>query len=255
MTSIISHRGNGFGHLENSLVALQKALASPHCDGIECDVRITKDKHFVLFHDDYLERISTGKGRVKDHTLTQLKRARLVDGSEITTLQEALLLFKMFKKKRIFIEIKDTGYEEHFASLLTQHDCTHCSIVSWNAQALARIHDTHPSIKTFLLYIPLPRLLWFLRLKRALANGAEHTLLLVNRSQRTQHNQPIIRAHSTPPQVRGLTGYSIPASCTSARLLEQCHARKKELVAFDVNTLSKVLGLDGIITDRPLLFR
>ena len=49
---IISHRGNGFGYLENSAEALIEAYMHPKSDGIEFDIQLTKDKIPVIFHDD-----------------------------------------------------------------------------------------------------------------------------------------------------------------------------------------------------------
>ena len=41
---------------------------------VETDVRFTKDKRLVLFHDHTLERTTDGTGPPSDHTLEELKQ-------------------------------------------------------------------------------------------------------------------------------------------------------------------------------------
>ena len=43
-------------------------------DGLECDVRLTRDGHLVCIHDSRLERTSDGRGRVSAATLDELER-------------------------------------------------------------------------------------------------------------------------------------------------------------------------------------
>jgi glycerophosphoryl diester phosphodiesterase len=47
---VISHRGNGFGHVENTLAAF-RAAARAGVDGVELDVRLTRDRVPVVAHD------------------------------------------------------------------------------------------------------------------------------------------------------------------------------------------------------------
>lgn len=63
---------------------------------IECDIRMTRDSVLVLMHDETLERTSTGKGKVADHTAEELKDLFLKDNEgnitkfRIPSLDEAL---------------------------------------------------------------------------------------------------------------------------------------------------------------------
>jgi glycerophosphoryl diester phosphodiesterase len=41
-------------------------------DGLECDVRLTRDGHLVCIHDGRLNRVSNGTGRVSRHVLAEL---------------------------------------------------------------------------------------------------------------------------------------------------------------------------------------
>ena len=52
MKKIFGHRGLPNSYPENTFLSLNKALEI--CDFVETDVRITKDKELILFHDSTL---------------------------------------------------------------------------------------------------------------------------------------------------------------------------------------------------------
>ena len=64
---IIAHRGDVTNAPENTISAFRKAL-DLGADGIELDVRLTKDEKLVVFHDRCLDRTSNGNGPVNHHT-------------------------------------------------------------------------------------------------------------------------------------------------------------------------------------------
>lgn len=53
----LAHRGDWRGAPENSLAAMQAALRVPACDGLEFDVRASKDGAAILLHDPTLRRV------------------------------------------------------------------------------------------------------------------------------------------------------------------------------------------------------
>lgn len=68
---VIGHRGAAGLAPENTLVGVEKAIEAK-VDGIEFDIRSTKDGKLVALHDSSLYRI-TGKNRyVSDLTLKKL---------------------------------------------------------------------------------------------------------------------------------------------------------------------------------------
>lgn len=62
---------------ENSIAAIEATGRAIPNAILELDAVLTKDGHLVLMHDETMERTTTGRGRVADLTLAQVKRARL----------------------------------------------------------------------------------------------------------------------------------------------------------------------------------
>ena len=69
---IIAHRGDVSGAPENTLPAFSGAYRRG-ADGIELDVRITRDKQLVVFHDRALKRIAGCRGLVSNATLDEVR--------------------------------------------------------------------------------------------------------------------------------------------------------------------------------------
>lgn len=69
---IIAHRGDLSSAPENTLPAFQRAYESG-ADGIELDVRLTRDDQLVVFHDRGLKRIGGARGLVTNTTLDEMR--------------------------------------------------------------------------------------------------------------------------------------------------------------------------------------
>ena len=69
---IIAHRGDVSNAPENTLSAFRSAYELG-ADGIELDVRLTRDEHLVVFHDRCLDRTSNGTGPVDHATLEEMR--------------------------------------------------------------------------------------------------------------------------------------------------------------------------------------
>lgn len=85
--NLIAHRGyhnNKKGIPENSVLAFKKAIDNNYL--IELDVRLTKDKKLVVFHDGNLKRVCGVNKRVKDLTYREVLKYNLFD----TTLKVPL---------------------------------------------------------------------------------------------------------------------------------------------------------------------
>jgi len=92
---VVAHRADWRNFPENSLPGIESAIAFG-VDMAEIDLHRTKDGHFVLMHDETVDRTTTGNGKVADLTLSQIRMLRLRDGLgmptpfTVPTLREAL---------------------------------------------------------------------------------------------------------------------------------------------------------------------
>ncbi|MBQ5318088.1 MAG: hypothetical protein J6K17_03225 [Oscillospiraceae bacterium] len=104
MKNIFAHRGLANKSFpENSLSAFNEAVFLRQ--GIELDVRITKDRIPVVFHDKTLKRMCGDKRRVSACTYDELSTLYLLGTEEkIPTLEEVLELVK--GKVPLLIEAK-----------------------------------------------------------------------------------------------------------------------------------------------------
>ena len=70
---IFAHRGASAHAPENTVEAIQ--LAEKHgAEGVEVDLKLTRDKRVIVFHDRMVNRTTNGKGSVKDFTLEEIKK-------------------------------------------------------------------------------------------------------------------------------------------------------------------------------------
>ncbi len=95
---ICAHRGAMETHPENTLAAFKEAVfLGAHM--IEFDVRLTKDGHLVILHDETVDRTTNGMGKISELTLHEVKqldagswKSEIFTGEKIPTLQEVLIV-------------------------------------------------------------------------------------------------------------------------------------------------------------------
>jgi glycerophosphoryl diester phosphodiesterase len=111
MVEVIGHRGASTEAPENTLAANNLAFQQK-ADGVEVDVRLTKDKQLVCMHDKSAFRTAGKRNLIKESTLKQLKsldvgkwKGKKWSGEAIPSLQE--VLSQMPLNKKIFIEVKE----------------------------------------------------------------------------------------------------------------------------------------------------
>ncbi|MBP5694991.1 MAG: hypothetical protein J6X03_06125 [Bacilli bacterium] len=100
----VAHRGYwNEDRTENGIPAFKAALENNIA--IELDVHLSKDNHLVVCHDENLLRTTGKEGIIEDLNLQEIKdNYRLLDGSEVPTLQEVLDLVN--EQVPIFLELK-----------------------------------------------------------------------------------------------------------------------------------------------------
>jgi glycerophosphoryl diester phosphodiesterase len=96
---IYAHRGASGEFAEGSQAAYLAAIEQG-CDGFECDVRLTKDKQIICYHDKDAKRLSNLDLKIADTNYDQLKKS-------INPLKlEQLLDLAVKSKKDLVIESK-----------------------------------------------------------------------------------------------------------------------------------------------------
>lgn len=87
---IAAHRGGHLRAPENSLAAIEEAVAEG-ADIVEIDIKVSADGVPFLMHDQTVTRTTGGEGDAEQLTYAQVRRLRLKDGQEPPpTLLEAL---------------------------------------------------------------------------------------------------------------------------------------------------------------------
>jgi glycerophosphoryl diester phosphodiesterase len=116
---VCAHRSFHTNAPENSLQSIKNAIQAK-IDIIEIDVRTTKDSVLVLMHDKDIDRITTGKGLIKNYTFSELQKFKLkmkdsITEDNIPLLEDAL---KMAKGKVIVnLDLKAVNYKQLYQML------------------------------------------------------------------------------------------------------------------------------------------
>lgn len=152
---LIAHRANNnHGFSENSKKAIISCLNTDYIDGIEIDVRITKDKKLILFHDPVIDFSSNRHGIVKHMNLIELEKNKYGKSEEpIATLEEVL---KIFNDKILLIELKEIGNDyidlvDEVVKLIKMYSNIHAYVCSFNFKLLIYLKNTYKDVKCGLI--------------------------------------------------------------------------------------------------------
>ena len=147
---VSAHRGGLQKNLpENCLATFENTLRRTFAV-LEVDPRYTKDGAIVLHHDARLERTTTGRGLVADHTLQELKQLRLKDPDgtvtehQIPTLDEALEWARgktilILDQKDVPVAARVKKIEEHKAE-------AYAMLIVYSFQEAQACHALNPNI-------------------------------------------------------------------------------------------------------------
>jgi glycerophosphoryl diester phosphodiesterase len=186
---VVAHRGASAHRAEHTLAAYELALQQG-ADGLECDVRLSRDGHLVCVHDRRVDRTSSGRGVVSTLNKDQLARLdfggwhdelpptadELMDeplplpsadrgGRGLLTLDDLLgMAAAVNPAARLFVETKHPVrygglVETKLVALLTRHglarprrraDST-VLMMSFSSLAVRRFREQAPTVPTVLL--------------------------------------------------------------------------------------------------------
>jgi len=154
---IIAHRGFSAAAPENTLAALAAALEAG-ADAVEFDLQIASDGVPVLFHDDTLDRTTSGRGPVSGRTAAELGTLDAgtwfgadFAGEPVPTLGEALDLLAPWGG-RIYPELKGVRHPEEVDRIVDEVDArgllarTVFIAMDWALLARARAHAPEAAV-------------------------------------------------------------------------------------------------------------
>lgn len=144
-----AHRGASEYCPENTLMSFYMGMQMG-ANGIETDVKITKDGVLVLFHDDTLERVTGKIGKVSDYTYSELSSFKVKKGDltdKIPTLEDFLSHFA-YRDITFAIELKDDNIEKEVGSLIYKYGIENKAIVTaFEIERIKNVLKYYPNLK------------------------------------------------------------------------------------------------------------
>jgi glycerophosphoryl diester phosphodiesterase len=184
--AVVAHRGASAHRAEHTVAAYALALEQG-AEGLECDVRLTRDGHLVCVHDRKVDRTSNGRGVVSTLTLERMSELdystydpAMPDHADdllpermwtpepgdrgVLTLESLLDLVADWPGTRLFIETKHPVrygglVEAKLVALLARHGLARPKsheespivVMSFSSQAVRRIKRHAPQLPTVML--------------------------------------------------------------------------------------------------------
>ena len=232
--AVIVHRA-GKGVMENSIQGIRGCIDNGY-SCIEIDVRMTADGELVLCHDESIERVTNGKGRVCDMTLAEIRRYCIENapGIPLPTLGDALETVN--GKCHLLIDVKRDANAEKLAKTIINEVALYqafdwVSVQSFNDDVLGELHrlgHPFPLEKIFLLKIPgLPIII-------------DEGVSLFNFDKYDY-----------------ISSFNISHKDLTQSLVDEIHRRGKSVKMWSPDTPQKTrrLTVDGVITGSPELWK
>lgn len=136
---IFAHRGASDDAPENTLSAFEIAIQQK-ADGIELDV-YQHNNEFIVIHDKWLERTTSGVGSIEDYTFQQLKQLDAGNQQSIPSLSEAMRLIA----GRCALNIELKGVDNIAQLIKYTEEC--CSRYSFDSQQIIFSSFNHHLIR------------------------------------------------------------------------------------------------------------
>ncbi|MBQ3151621.1 MAG: hypothetical protein IJB86_10305 [Clostridia bacterium] len=157
---LTAHRGVHALAPENSLPSFEEAVKNGYYSA-ECDIQLTKDNKWVVIHNAEVDGRFCQYGKIKDHTLEELKTFSYCRGaniwkykdSRIPTLEEYLDVF-VGTDTRPQIEIGIENYDmlHTIVEEINERNLDSQAIVlTYNLKQLKAIHELDPDIELWYL--------------------------------------------------------------------------------------------------------
>jgi glycerophosphoryl diester phosphodiesterase len=193
--AVVAHRGASAHRAEHTVAAYALAIEQG-AEGLECDVRLSRDGHLVCVHDRRVDRTSTGRGVVSTLTLERLSEldyghwnASMPDSADdfvrqpvwtpepdergVLTLVSLLDLVADSPGTKLFVETKHPVrygalVETKLVAMLRRYgmarpkskEDSQIVMMSFSSRAVRRVREHSDSLPTVLLLENLPVARW-----------------------------------------------------------------------------------------------
>ncbi len=225
-----AHRGGASEAPENTLPAFQAAIDLGY-RYLETDVHRTADGHLVAFHDDVLDRVTDRTGRIAEMPWSEVRRA-MVDGREPIPL--LLDVLGSWPEVRVNIDPKHDGAVDPLVEVLRRTGAApRVCIGAFSDRRIARVRAQVPDVCTSLGPRGVTRL-------RAASTG--------------------LGAGRLPAQCVQVPVHAGPVTIITERFIEAARRRELQVHVWTIDDPHEMrrlldLGVDGIMTDRPVVLR
>jgi glycerophosphoryl diester phosphodiesterase len=251
---VVAHRGASADEAEHTLAAFRRAIADG-ADGLECDVRLTRDGVLVCVHDRRVDRTSTGHGAVSRLELADLaeldfsswRGSSAQPGHESGDEPPGVLTLEKLIETAV-----DCGRPLDLA-IETKHPTRAAGLVELTlVETLVRFGLDRPDPRRHVNVRVMSFASSSLRRVRALAPQVP-TVLLMERI-------PPRRRDGSLPHVADAAGPSIRAVRAFPSYVERVHEHGHQVHVWTVDAPADVdlvsgLGVDVVITNRPAAVR
>lgn len=229
-TKVMAHRGASTETPENTMAAFQKAI-DDMADYIELDVQLTSDGKVIVMHDSNAYRTTGVDENIANMTYKEVRRLDAgswysdeYKGEKVPGLREVLELAQGKIKLNIELKPADNGEElaRKTVALIEKYNMENdCVITSFSSSALLAAKSCDESIRVG--YI-------------------------------------LSAAYGDYYDMKNIDFFSVNAAFLSKRTIDAIHNSGKQVYAWTVNNKDSIKnltnkGVDGVITDNPVLAR
>jgi glycerophosphoryl diester phosphodiesterase len=232
---IFAHRGASAHAPENTLSAF-KLARDLGAKAIELDVQLSSDKKVIVFHDNKVDRITNGSGKVGQLSLLDLKRLNAgqaygpaFENEKIATLEEVFTEFLNFPLFNIEIKNLTSPFDDlpsKVAEIIRRFKLSERVLISsFNPFALRKFSRIMPDI-------PLGRLFYL--------------------------NSSVAIHRLSAFQLKSFFSVHVSFSALNSNLVRYLHSLGKLVFTYTLNHPDDMLrsldtGVDGFFTDDPAL--
>ncbi|MEO5897695.1 MAG: glycerophosphodiester phosphodiesterase family protein [Vicinamibacterales bacterium] len=223
MALVYAHRGGAALRPENSIAAFDHGVALG-ADGLEFDVHLSSDGVVVVHHDTTLERTTQGRGRVANHTASELAGLGVPLFTEVLDRYRGTSFIVELKVDSIHL-VRQVIYDLRAAGAIER-----AALGCFHSAPLETARKLEPALST--------------------GSSAQETRRAVYRSWIRWPLGTVGYREFQVPERSGMTSIVTP------RFIAQAHQAGLSVKVWTVNDPADMRrlvewGVDGLITDRP----